>query len=599
MPHVGELQGPYAYLGVGHRVRIMDLNDLAAPRLVGETGLLPGLVRLLALADRYAFVVAGQAFAAVDVSDPAAPRPLSGGIRLPEEVHGLAVGAKRACLLGDGALLVYGLEDPAQPRLLATLPVTQGMYVALQDGYAYLAAGENGLRIYALDGPGGPREVGAWAGGAGSVAVRGTCAVVDSGEAGLRVLDVRDPSRPEEVAALPPEAGPYGPIGSTVLASGSEVFLSTGFCDEDVCHEWLERLDLSDPRRPRLLQPLNVPAPPGALLLEGERALFLTTVGGPGEGLACIDLAGHTEGEVRLIQAWSTAGLRVEGEQARLLEGRTVRTFDLSDPSQPRLLGVTALLSESWGADVQGHLAAATLGKPETSVSFLELPDPTHAHELGRFEVGWRVTDVVLASGYAYLAGGPSLLVVDVQDPRQPRQAGFLNVGYPTESVLVAAGRAYITGGTNGDHPPGLLWLADVSDPTDPRLLARLQLPADVADLAVAGRYLYAVTRVYSPAGHSGTFHAIDLQDPELPRLAASLPLPALPGRLVLAGEQAFVYMGDRLYRVDLADPARPRLAGAFAAEWTLTGMQVKDGYLLASGPGGCLYAYRLPASGQ
>jgi hypothetical protein len=60
-------QGSYAYVGVGPRLIILDVSDPAYPSIAGQTGMLPGVVRGVALAAAdpagrtYAYVAAGEA----------------------------------------------------------------------------------------------------------------------------------------------------------------------------------------------------------------------------------------------------------------------------------------------------------------------------------------------------------------------------------------------------------------------------------------------------------------------------------------------------------------------------------------------------------
>ncbi len=68
------VQGNYAYIGLGPRLVILDVSTPASPSLAGQTGILPAVVRGLAVAGNYAYVAADdQGLRIIDVADPAHP----------------------------------------------------------------------------------------------------------------------------------------------------------------------------------------------------------------------------------------------------------------------------------------------------------------------------------------------------------------------------------------------------------------------------------------------------------------------------------------------------------------------------------------------
>ena len=54
------VQGNYAYIGVGPRLVILDVSNPALPAVVGQTGVLPGVVEDVALDGNYAYVADGN-----------------------------------------------------------------------------------------------------------------------------------------------------------------------------------------------------------------------------------------------------------------------------------------------------------------------------------------------------------------------------------------------------------------------------------------------------------------------------------------------------------------------------------------------------------
>lgn len=162
--HAYLLEGTFGVLGL----RILDLSDPAAPRETGwHTRVGHGPPKALALSEDRAFISTASRFAVIDVSDPAAPYEIA------------------------------ALETPAGP-------------ISISRSRAYVAAGEEGLRIIDISEPSAPHEVGFLllpsreSNGravAISVAVAGRRAYVGTQRSGLLVIDVSNPKQLREISS--------------------------------------------------------------------------------------------------------------------------------------------------------------------------------------------------------------------------------------------------------------------------------------------------------------------------------------------------------------------------------------------------------------
>ena len=75
---VVEVQGNYAYAGVGYRLTILDITDLNTPREIGTTVPFEGQILDIAVSSDFAYIAAGGGgFYIVDLSDPAQPGVIS------------------------------------------------------------------------------------------------------------------------------------------------------------------------------------------------------------------------------------------------------------------------------------------------------------------------------------------------------------------------------------------------------------------------------------------------------------------------------------------------------------------------------------------
>ena len=101
------ISGTLAYAGVGPRLVILEISDPTQPAFLGQTGVLPGVVRGVAAAGDYAYVAAGSAgLRIIQVHDPSSPREV-GFYSEPGYAQSVAVGVAVA---GNYAYVADGIE---------------------------------------------------------------------------------------------------------------------------------------------------------------------------------------------------------------------------------------------------------------------------------------------------------------------------------------------------------------------------------------------------------------------------------------------------------------------------------------------------------
>ena len=85
------VEGNYAYIGVGPRLVILDVSTPSHPVVVGQTGVLPGVVEGVAVAGGCAYVADGSGgLRVVNVANPGAPVEV-GHYDTPGRAEGVAV----------------------------------------------------------------------------------------------------------------------------------------------------------------------------------------------------------------------------------------------------------------------------------------------------------------------------------------------------------------------------------------------------------------------------------------------------------------------------------------------------------------------------
>jgi hypothetical protein len=197
--------GHHIYAGQGTAFRALDVSDPANPMEVGSHTLLYS-IRTFAVLNGYAYVANGfRGLQILRVDDPTAPTPV-GRYEVFRRAIDVAVDGDYACVVTDSSgLRVLDISTPASPHEVGFFETgaTDGGYVAMDRGYAYVTTGAGGsLHVLDLSSPEAPREMGRYdsAFWAGEVAVGGDYVYAYLGR--LRVLDVSDPAEPTEAGSF-------------------------------------------------------------------------------------------------------------------------------------------------------------------------------------------------------------------------------------------------------------------------------------------------------------------------------------------------------------------------------------------------------------
>jgi hypothetical protein len=192
------VQGNYAYIGLGPRLVILNVSDRAHPALVGQTGVLPGLVNDMAVTGSYAYVATGDGgLRIINISDPAHPTEV-GFYDTSGYAQGVVVSGDYAYVADGSGLRIIRVSDPAHPQEISFLYTGYALDVAISGNYAYIAGGYGyGLRIINVADPSNPQQVGLCytPGELQGVAVSGPYAYVADGSKGLGVIDVSTPGQ--------------------------------------------------------------------------------------------------------------------------------------------------------------------------------------------------------------------------------------------------------------------------------------------------------------------------------------------------------------------------------------------------------------------
>ena len=160
------IAGHYAYIICDRGLVVVDIENPLAPKVTAEISDLKE-PRGIAVQFRYAFVVDREGLKVLDVTSLARPRLIAGAFVALEDARNLYVARTYAYVAGGRqGLVIADVEKPEHPRLdqvytgnngAAPRPVSDTYDVKIgmtsASAFAYLADGENGLKVVQLFSP--------------------------------------------------------------------------------------------------------------------------------------------------------------------------------------------------------------------------------------------------------------------------------------------------------------------------------------------------------------------------------------------------------------------------------------------------------------
>jgi len=314
------VEGNTLYLGTDSSLTLVDVTDPVTPTQRASLALAQP-ARAIAINAGFVYVVTAPdqgglgSLTIIDARQPDAPQIVSQRDMIgPQDIAFAGDTAYvKSCSLPTVAtgctLSVFGVSDPAQPSLIQELTLlsppgrtTSVAPMQVRGGYLYLAYGyiptlccsTGMLEIFAIQDPGHVSRVGQYSTGGGlregiigALGVLDTTAYVASlGVGKLTAINISDPANPTSIANI---ALPSGADDMQIIASLA--YVTSGFNPK------ITIIDVGDPAAMRPVGELTTSGPTASIRVQLDRAFVVDTVAG-------------------------------------------VRILDVSDPMQPRLLGI-------------------------------------------------------------------------------------------------------------------------------------------------------------------------------------------------------------------------------------------------------------------
>ncbi len=342
--------GRYAYAGDNHcDLHVVDLVDPVAPVVTGSVDVGYNTLASLAVSGHLVLTASNWSGAGiVDVADPAHPVRLT-YLYTKGESYSIARQQGRAFLAEtDAGLRVLDLADPAAPTLLATVPaLTSVLDVAAGPGYVAVADG-SWLLLYDASNPASPVLLGSartstrqWI---REVVLQGTLAVAAATET-LEVFDLTDPRHPARIGVL-------DALGS---ARGLDVSGHLAFVADE--KKSLRVVDLSNPAAPVQIGAVTTSDPLIDVAVSGSTAYAVSSR----SKLYVFDVAIPASPVELTTVALPSGGLRIFVSSSLAYVALTssgLRILDLLDPAEPVEVGSYDTAGSAEGVVVSGRQVA-------------------------------------------------------------------------------------------------------------------------------------------------------------------------------------------------------------------------------------------------
>lgn len=288
LEQVGALPGPadlvrvsgdYAYVGAGRTLSVVDIRDLATPRVRGSVTLSEPIYSLT-LSGTNGYVANGlRGLAVLDLSNPDAPRSI-GSHQTPGEALRVALTGTRALVVNRmSGMEAIDVSDPARPVSLGSY-YTEGYArdVAAAGSLAYVVDSSADFAVVDLSKPGEPKGLSTQLSSTPTAFV----AVERPGVPGqdpkivyvvgggvLQVYDVANPSTPRKMTTVK-----ISDRTQAVVVEGAVAYLAAGA-------EGLQIIDLSNPAVPIVAGSYRTPSAARDVAVAGP-LVFVTVASPPG-----------------------------------------------------------------------------------------------------------------------------------------------------------------------------------------------------------------------------------------------------------------------------------------------------------------------------
>lgn len=479
-----------------------------------------GSPRKVSVQGNYAYVAADRIFSIIDITNPSNPQQIS-FLSIPGNAYGVYVAGNYAYVAnGNDGLRIIDITNPAVPYEVGNYQTSGQVYdVYVINNYAYVADGTGGLRIIDITNPSVPTEAGFYDTGvyANGVHVSGNYAYIVDLYFGLRIIDITNLSSLSEVGLCVTSGHKLD-----VYVTGNYAYVADGI-------DGLKIIDITNPASPSEVGICDTP------------------------GFA---LGVHIEGNYAYV-ADKYNGLRI------------INISNKNSPAEVGFCGTPGQASDSYVSGNFAYVADFTGG-----LRIIDISNPVAPSETGWYNTPNAASAMYISSNYAYVVDfDRGVSIIDITNPASPSEVGYYN-GIGATDVYVTGNYAYVT------DRSGWLRIIDITNPALPSEVNAYNTQGSASGVHVVGNYAYVV--------NNRGLIIIDITNPLSLSEAGFWDTPGNSMDVQVIGTYAYVAdLGGGLRIIDITNPASPSEVGFFD-QLSANNLYVSGNYAyIAAGSGG------------
>ena len=398
---------------------------------------------------------------------------------------------------GEDDLYVVDISTPTDPKTVKRIRTggfTLMISAVVHDDYLLIAEHGAGLHILDIANPAQTAILGTFRSEtARGAAMRGTTAFLADGDDGLKIINASDPRRATLLGAVDTPGHAFG-----VSVAGDHAYVAdrTG---------GLQVVDIHDVTDPHIVASVFT-GQSWAVAIGGDSA-YAYVAGNA--GLQIVDI--RNPSMPTIVASVTTPGspldLSIRGNIAYVADGAGVTAIDIGNPLARRVARVQPLprLTQGIAATDEHVFAASQLAGVQVLDASLIRALPAPATEV---ELGILGRDLVIADDTAYVVGDDRLQIVDLAAV-PPAVVGQLSAP-GADAITVTSNYAYVARGPQG------IDVVDISVATAPARLATMAGSEGVTAIASRGTRLYFATYDTESGAALQVMNVTDPLDPYL-----------------------------------------------------------------------------------
>jgi len=419
--------------------------------------------------------------------------------------------------------------------LLGRLNISDVTDMHIRNDVAYVTMGAAGFQIVNVSDPNSPMTLGEYSARsyAHQLNVVGDYVYIAYGLSGLRIIDATNITHPSLAGVY--MMGDFSQkLPVTHLAAGNSHALVFSATDNT-----FELVDISEPYR------------------------MFRVYAGSGD-------LGDSVGKVTL----SSSLLYV------LRDGRYLDVFNVSDSSDPEVIGSVAIGMNSWErffavsrvVDNRLYISGSN-GFYVVDVSNPSNPQVVGSLTEGRFGAGGYVAEVSASGDLVYSDFYGPLRVINVSNPSVPQLVGDrIPLTGASNGVDLVGNLLYVASGYSG------LQIVNVSDPNNPQIVgAGVDTPGRAYDLVFSANLVYLADNLMG-------LQVIDVSNASRPQIVGSVDTPGYAKRVGFSADVVYVVGGFAgVHVINVSDASNPRIVDHVSTEDWARAVYVSDHWVYIS----------------